>query len=126
MKKPTPLKKSDLAHYKKSLLSLRQRLAGDVSQLANEAMSAQSGNLSSVPMHMADVGSDAYNQEFTLELLENEQEALQQIDDALGRLERGKFGLCEECSKEILRERLDVLPFTPYCVECARKLEQRP
>src|SRR5437764_9824509 len=95
------LKNDELESFRQSLLSLRARLRGDLDQMTDEALKRNqpdsSGNLSNVPLHMADVGTENYDQEFTLSLIENEQETLDQIQDALVRLEAGHFGRCEEC-----------------------------
>ena len=120
--------KSDLDGYRQRLTALRERLNGDVSHLADEALRKNqreaTGNLSSMPIHMADIGTDNFEQEFTLSLLQNEEQVLVEISDALERLKQGKFGRCEECQQSIPRVRLDALPYTRHCVECARKLEQ--
>jgi RNA polymerase-binding transcription factor DksA len=73
---------------------------------------------------MADLGTDNFDQEFTLGLLENEEKQLQEIAAALQRIELGSFGTCEECHKPILKARLDALPFARHCVDCARKVQQ--
>lgn len=121
------MKKTDMDQYKQVLEQLRARLTGDVSLLADEALRAKeaSGNQSNMPMHMADVGSENFEQEFTLTLLQKEEDMLGEIDSALRRIAMGTFGACEECSTDILRERLRYLPYTRYCVECARKLEKQ-
>lgn len=123
------MKKADLESFKAQLLCLQARCNGDVSQLTDEALRKNrqdaSGDLSVVPIHMADVGSDNFEQEFTLSLLENEEGVLDLIDGALARIEAQTFGRCEECQADIPSERLKALPYTPYCVACARKLEKR-
>jgi RNA polymerase-binding protein DksA len=121
------MKKAELEQYRATLLDLRSRLTGDVSQLADEALRAKeaSSNQSNMPMHMADVGSENFEQEFTLTLLQKEEDMLGEIDRALARIAAGTFGQCEECSVEILRDRLKMLPYTRYCVDCARKLEKQ-
>jgi RNA polymerase-binding transcription factor DksA len=114
---------AELARYRGALLALRGRLAGDVSSLADEARNSEdeaSGNLSHVPIHMADLGT--YEREFTLGLLANEEHTLEEIAAALGRIERGTFGHCEGCRTAIRKDRLDALPYARYCVECARRL----
>lgn len=112
--------------YRQHLLALRKRLNGDINHLADEALhkNHHDGNLSSMPLHMADVGTDNYEQEFTLSLMANQGQALEEIGAALERLEDGSFGRCEECSGEIPPARLEALPYARYCVACARKLEQ--
>jgi RNA polymerase-binding transcription factor DksA len=84
-----------------------------------------SGNLSNVPLHMADIGTENYDQEFTLELIENEQDTLGEVHEALGRIDAGTFGRCEECGEPIARPRLQALPYTRHCIQCARALEDR-
>jgi DnaK suppressor protein len=116
--------KSERDSYRRRLLALRQRLTSSVSHLADEASKAEGeSNLSHVPIHMADLGSDAYEQDTTLNLLSTERLLLGEITLALRRLDEGTFGLCEECKEPILKERLRELPYTRYCVGCARKLE---
>lgn len=120
--------KTEVDAFRQQLLELRDRLNGDVSHLTNEALGKAGGegsNLSNMPLHMADLGSDSFEQENTLNLLANEQQVLENIDGALDRMRHGKYGRCEECEAEIPRARLKELPYTPYCVDCARKLEQR-
>jgi RNA polymerase-binding protein DksA len=121
--------KAELDTYRQHLLALRGRLDGDVSHLADEALRKNqreaSGNLSSMPIHMADIGTDNFEQEFTLSLLQNEEQVLVEIADALERIDQGTFGRCEECQTAIPRARLEALPYARLCVECARKQEQK-
>lgn len=115
---------AELVSYRGKLLALRGRLAGDVSSLANEALNSEdeaSGNLSHVPIHMADLSS--YERELTLGLLENEEQTLEEIAAALRRIEQGTFGHCEGCRTAIPKDRLHALPYARYCVECARGLQ---
>ena len=120
--------KADLDSYRELLVSLRSRLNGDVTHLADEALRSTggeaSGSLSNAPLHMADLGTDNFEQEFTLSLLQNQEQALDEIREALGRIDRGTFGECEECHQPIPKARLQALPYTRHCVECARKLQQ--
>jgi RNA polymerase-binding protein DksA len=117
----------DLEHYRAVLLALRRRLTGDVSHLADEALRARggeaSGSLSNAPLHPADLGTDNYEQEFTFSLLENQERTLEEIGEALNRMERGTYGRCEECGGEIPRARLQALPYARHCVACARKVQ---
>jgi phage/conjugal plasmid C-4 type zinc finger TraR family protein len=73
---------------------------------------------------MADLGTDNYEQEFTLGLLQNQEQALQEISLALDRIDKGTYGRCEECGNPIPKARLQALPHTRHCVACARKLQQ--
>ena len=121
--------KAELKSYQQQLLDLQTRLNGDVTHLTDEALHQSGrevgGNLSSMPIHMADLGTDAFEQENTLNLLQNEEQVLADIAAALERVRQGSYGTCEECGAEIPEPRLRALPYTRYCVECARKLEQR-
>jgi RNA polymerase-binding transcription factor DksA len=120
--------KPDLDSFRETLLNLRSRLNGDVNQLADEALRSMggeaSGSLSNAPLHMADLGTDAFEQEFTLSLLQNQEQALEEIGLALDRIDRGSFGRCEECQNPIPKGRLQALPYVRHCVDCARKLQQ--
>ncbi|OAI46818.1 hypothetical protein AYO44_10600 [Planctomycetaceae bacterium SCGC AG-212-F19] len=120
--------KGELEAFREQLTKLRDRLNGDVSSLTEEALGkpgSPGGSLSNMPIHMADLGTDAFEQENTLNLLANEQQQLQEIRDALDRLRQGTFGKCEECASAIPKPRLKEIPFTRYCVACARKQEHR-
>lgn len=120
---------TELKNYKKQLLALQERLGGDVSHLTDEAFNKQGdetgGNLSHMPIHMADLGTDNFEQENTLHLLANEEQMLNEISAALERIDAGKFGQCEECRADIAKPRLKELPYTRFCVECARKMDQQ-
>jgi RNA polymerase-binding transcription factor DksA len=113
--------------YRDSLVALRDRHNGDASHLADEGLrrtgGGGGGNLSNMPIHMADLGTDNFEQEFTLSLLQNEEQVLGEIGAALDRIKQGTFGRCEECDGEIPRVRLQAVPYTRFCVECARKQE---
>ena len=122
------MKKAELKVYKEQLLALRSRLRGDVNAMANAALnktrSETNGDLSSMPIHMADLGSDNFEQEFTLSLMQTEGGTLESIESALEKIEDGVFGLCEECSQVISKTRLNAIPYAPLCIKCAQKLEQ--
>jgi len=74
---------------------------------------------------MADVGTENYDQEFTLSLIENEQETLDQIYAALARIEAGTFGTCEDCAQPIAKPRLQAIPYARLCIDCAREREKQ-
>src|SRR5499427_10659568 len=115
--------KTEMEAYRDSLLALRDRHNGDASHLADEALrrtgGGAAGNLSNMPIHMADLGTDNFEQEFTLSLLQNEEQALEEITAALDRIDAGTFGRCEECQESIPRERLKALPYARHCLDCA-------
>ena len=123
------MKKAEMKVYKERLLALRARLRGDVNAMADAALrktrSEANGDLSSMPIHMADIGSDNYEQEFTLTLMQSDEVTLESIEMAIEKIEDGVFGTCEECSGQISKTRLNAIPYTPLCIKCAQKLEAR-
>jgi len=122
------MRSRELEQFRKLLLAKRRMLAGDVTGLEQAALQNSrqdaSGDLSKMPLDMADVGSDNYEQEFTLSLIETEQATLQEIDEALERIENKTFGTCEGCGGRIPKARLKVRPHAKYCIECKRRQEQ--
>lgn len=117
----------DLRKFKALLLDVRAQLTGNVSKMEDQAlrMSRQNaaGDLSNMPIHMADIGSDNYEQEFTLDLIQNEEAEVREIDDALKRIDAGTFGTCGTCGKRIPKERLRVIPYATLCVHCKKDAE---
>ena len=114
--------------YKETLLALRARLRGDFSGLADAALrktrSESSGDLSSMPIHMADMGTDNYEQEFTLGLVEKDRNLLREINAALAKIQNGTYGICEGTGKPISKPRLEAQPWARYSIEHARQLER--
>ena len=122
------MKKTDEKIYKERLLILRTRLRGDVDYMADAALkksrSEANGDLSSMPIHMADIGSDNFEQEFTLSLMESEEGTLGLIEASLERIEEGTYGQCEECGVKIPKTRLNAIPYASMCIKCASRMEQ--
>jgi RNA polymerase-binding protein DksA len=121
------MKKAEIQEFKNRLAAMRARLVGDVNAMADSALNKTggeaSGNLSNVPIHMADLGTDAYEQEFTISRIENEEELLELIESALARIDSGAYGTCVECGAKIPKARLNAIPHTPYCIKCAEQKE---
>lgn len=124
----TRLTSEQLDTFAKLLQTKRAELMGDLKTMRDEALGSNrqeaAGNLSKMPVHMADIGSDHYEQEFTLGLLESEQQMLREIDHALLRISAGTYGVCEATQKPISLARLRAQPWARYCVEYARQMEQ--
>ncbi len=123
-----PLTPEELEYFKEKLLVLRREILGDMGAMTGSALDhsgkSDNGELSNMPVHMADIGTDNYEQEFTLGLIESERKVLREIDAALGRIQDGSYGLCEATDVVINRARLEAHPYARYCIEHARQLEQ--
>jgi RNA polymerase-binding protein DksA len=114
----------DLEHFRSLLLAKRRELLGDMSSMEREALHSTSGsNLSNLPIHMADMGTDNYEQEFTLGLVEKDRILLREINQALAKIHDGTYGVCEGTAKPISKARLEAQPWAKYSIEYARKLE---
>ena len=124
----TRLSSADLQHYRGLLLQKRREILGNVSEIEGEALRKSrldaSGDLSSMPIHMADLGTDNFEQEFSLELMDSERRLLVEIDDALNRITAGTYGICEGTGKPITKARLEAQPWARYSVEYAKLVEQ--
>lgn len=122
----TGLTKKDIDHFRQLLLQKRAEIVGDVTSMEVDARKQHSGgNLSNMPVHMADVGSDNYEQEFTLGLVESERKLIREIDAALLRIQNGTYGVCLERGVPIGKARLEAKPWAKYCIEVARERERR-
>lgn len=119
------LGKKELEQFRQMLLEKRRTLRSDVVEMEEETAGRAGGNLSSMPTHMADMGTDNFEREFTLGLLESEQALLREIDSALQRIDEGTYGICLGTGERIPKARLRAKPWAKYTVDFARKLEQR-
>jgi RNA polymerase-binding protein DksA len=119
---------ADIAHFKELLLEKRNEILKNVSEIEDEALKKSRHNanadLSRMPIHMAELGTDTYEQEFILGLMDSERNLLHEIDDALERIENKTYGICEGTSGLISKARLEAQPWARYCVEYARMLEK--
>jgi RNA polymerase-binding protein DksA len=126
LKKPlkTRLTRKELRHFRDLLLEKRRELMSDVNSLESEALRSSGGDLSHMPIHMADIGSDTYEQDFMLGLAETERSRVREIDEALQRIDDGSYGICEMTGEPIPTERLEAKPWAKYTIEAARILER--
>ena len=119
----TKLAPKTLDEYRNLLLIKRAELVGDLSAMEAEALQSGAGNLSNVPIHMADIGTDTYDQDFMLGLAEKERARLREIDEALHRIEDRTYGVCQMTGKPIPKARLLAKPWAKYTIEAAREVE---
>ncbi len=130
IQKPTPpkpiktkLSKKELNHYKNLLLIKRAEIVGDLTTIEAEALRSNDGDLSNMPIHMADLGSDTYEQDLMLGMAESERQRLREIDEALLRIQNRTYGVCQMTGKTIPTARLEAKPWAKYTIESARQLE---
>lgn len=127
-KRTHSLPKEQIEHFHQLLLKKRLEIIGDVHSIENEALKKSrldaTGDLSSMPIHMADMGTDNFEQEFALDLMDSERRLLEEIDAALARINTGEYGICAGTDKLIPRARLEAKPWAKYCVEYATMLEK--
>jgi RNA polymerase-binding transcription factor DksA len=120
---------TELERYREKLQALAARLRGNVSGLREETLrkggGEASGSLSNAPLHPADLGTDHFDHETNLGLLELQGQTLSEVNAALQRIREGTFGACLECGGPISRGRLEALPYTPYCIHCAQEVQHR-
>jgi RNA polymerase-binding transcription factor DksA len=116
----------ELEGFQSVLIERKRELTDRVRRLREESASAspdEEGEISSVPTHPADLGTDAFEQERDLGLAERAATLVRLIDEALARMESGDYGRCERCRRPIAMERLTVLPWTPFCTACQASQE---
>jgi RNA polymerase-binding protein DksA len=117
----TPFPKADLEHFRQLLLERRARILSQVEGMEEEALKAAGQDFS--VDHMADHGSDNFEQDFTLQLVEGERKELYEIDRALTRIRQATYGICEGTGVAIHRARLEAIPYARYSIEFQRKVE---
>jgi len=112
---------------KEKLLNLRDAMVDSMAGVAQDTLRsrAEGSEASAFGMHQADAGSDAYDRDFALSLLSQEQDALYEIDQALKRIDLGTYGICEMSGKPIPHARLEAIPFARFTVECQSQLEKQ-
>ncbi len=116
-----------LEKQKERLVQLRDSMMDSMMGVAKDTLRsrAEGSEASAFGMHQADAGSDAYDRDFALSLLSQEQDALYEIEEALKRIDLGTYGMCEMTNKPIAHARLEAIPFARYTVECQSQLEKQ-
>jgi RNA polymerase-binding transcription factor DksA len=114
--------------YRKLLMKTKEQITGDIQGLSddnNGSGNDRGGDVSGHALHMADVATDMYDREFTLGLAATDRELLYQVNEALGRIEEGSYGLCILCKKPILANRLKAIPHAQTCLKCQEAQESK-
>lgn len=125
------MKQEDLQQFRAILRAMQARVREDVDQLEEEAFSSKGNGDHGSSNHMAEMGSDAWDVDFSLRMVENDEEFLKEISTALSKIDKATFGLCEMClesgkseaKSRIPKARLKAVPYARNCVECERERE---
>ena len=123
------MEKQELAKFKEQLDILRAKIVSGIDHIErdtlNKSQRDSSGDLSGYSFHMADQATDNFDTEFSLDIASGEQKFLNEIDEALKRIEEGIYGVCEQCQKPIALKRLKVVPYTRCCIKCQEGMEKQ-
>ncbi|MHC5142177.1 MAG: TraR/DksA family transcriptional regulator [Planctomycetota bacterium] len=118
----------EMASFRELLVEKLKEIVGDVQHIESGALKTSrqdsAGDLSSMPIHMADIGSDNYEQEFSLGLMDSERKIVREIHEAIKRIQEGTYGICEGTGEPIPKMRLKGIPWTRYCVKFAELVEK--
>jgi len=116
-----------LKRQQSRLLALKDSMLDNIAGMTRDSLRTEDGgsSVSAHGLHQADAGSDAYDRDFALTILSKDKDSLVKIDDALRRIERGEYGICEMSGKSIPKARLEALPFARYTVECQQEMERK-
>jgi DnaK suppressor protein len=119
------MQNNGLAHHRERLLALRARLLGDMTQMEDNALNKDHSRTTTMPINMAELGNDNFEQELTLRLLGSDKSVLDQVESAIARIEEGSYGRCDECGGKIPGPRLEAIPYATLCIQCASAQELR-
>lgn len=115
------MNQKDKQRYQKKLLEKKREIIDQLSEFQNESKEIETG----IAQDVGDKAESSYTKEFLLSLSDTERKNLVLIDDALKRIEKSEFGTCSICQKNIGKKRLDVIPWTPHCISCQEKEEEK-
>ena len=113
--------------YRKLLVDVRDSLAGQVRKLEadlHKSRKDSASDLSGYSYHMADAGTDTFNEQLESDIVSSETDTLRDVEDALARLDQNSFGMCEMCSESIEPKRLTAIPYARMCIKCQSEVEQ--
>jgi DnaK suppressor protein len=122
--KRNKLTSAEIKKFKTMLLAKMTEILSNVTSMETEALRRERSDLSNMPIHMADLGTDSYEIDNIIGLMDSERKILMEIDEALSRIEDGTYGICQGRGEQIPKERLRAIPWARYCVACATLLEK--
>ena len=118
------LTSAEIKKFKAMLLKKLSEILGNVTSMESEALRRDRSDLSNMPIHMADLGTDSCEIDNIIGLVDSERKILIEVNDALSRIEDGTYGICEGRGEPIPKQRLKAIPWARYCVSCATLLEK--
>ncbi|MFC1592467.1 TraR/DksA family transcriptional regulator [Candidatus Omnitrophota bacterium] len=129
MKSKAKLTKKELSYFKKLILKRKDELVDGLKHSLEDTLKKSprdaAGDISGYSLHMADLATDTYDREFSLDLASNERKLLYETDEALKKIQEGDFGICEGCQCRITKTRLKAIPYTRLCLKCQEEKEKR-
>lgn len=129
MAKDPGLSKEEIEQYQQKLIQQLEILNQNITNLRNavtlRSQLDASGDITTIPTHIADISNDALSHDITLGLMRNEVQVIREIEEALVRIKQNKYGVCEQCQKPIAKKRLDYVPYTRLCIYCKTEQEKR-
>lgn len=114
------MNKREKERYKKELLEKKKEIDHHLSEFYTESKEVETG----IAQDVVDRAESSYTKEFLLSLSNKERKQLSLINEALKRIEKGTYGICQRCTQEIGKKRLEAIPWTPYCINCQEKEEE--
>ena len=129
MKKRNKFNKKDLNYFKQLILKRKEELMEGLKHSLEDTLKKSpreaAGDISGYAFHMADLATDTYDREFSLDLASNERQLIYEIDEALKKIQDGNYGNCEQCKSPISKTRLKAIPYTRLCLKCQEAQEKR-
>ena len=129
MRSKNKFSKKELETFKKLILKRKDELMDALKHSLEDTLKKSpreaAGDISGYAFHMADLATDTYDREFSLDLASNERKLIYEIDEALKKIQEGQFGICEQCKSSISKTRLKAIPYTRLCLKCQEAQEKR-
>ena len=119
--------KKDLVHFEKKLLAEKQRILKQrehTNELLKQPQREAGGEISGYRTHIADQGGETYQREVASQLSSQESTILVEIDEALKRIQDGRYGICEICQAKIPKARLEAIPYARLCIKDKQKRDK--
>ncbi|HDN97652.1 MAG TPA: hypothetical protein ENG68_00630 [bacterium] len=117
--------KKEKKYYMELLLKEKNRILRTIGHLKEDALGEKKQEFSGVPNHIADLGTDEFSRDLEISLSDSEGKILKLINEAIEKLEKGTYGKCERCGKNISKTRLTAIPYAKYCIKCQKEIEEK-